>query len=88
LGKKGTSLLDRARDELYSHIHRCGVLEADADQIDEWMDETMEFIAKRYPDLGKTELDQLRTLGTRFCQPVIQHGREHTAVETEGATAA
>jgi hypothetical protein len=52
------------------------------------MDETMEFLAKRYPDLGNTELDQLRTLGTRFCQPVIQHGREHTAIEPEGATAA
>jgi hypothetical protein len=88
LGNKGTSLLDRARDELYSHIHRCGVLEADSEQIDEWMDETMEFLAKRYPDLGQAELDQLRTLGTRFCQPVIQHGREHTALETEGATAA
>ena len=80
--------MDRARDELYSHIHRCGVLEADSEQIDEWMDETMEFLAKRYPDLSNTELDQLRTLGTRFCQPVIQHGREHTAIEPEGATAA
>lgn len=80
--------MDRARDELYSHIHRCGVLEADSDQISEWMDETMEFLAKRYPDLKQTELDQLRTLGTRFCQPVIKHGSEHTAIEPEGATAA
>lgn len=63
--------MDRARDELFSHIHRCGVLEATVDDQDSWMDETMQFLAERYPDLGEQELMQLKTVGMRFCQPVI-----------------
>ncbi|MEN8376245.1 MAG: hypothetical protein ABFS34_12420 [Gemmatimonadota bacterium] len=88
MGSNGPGLIDRARDELYSHIHRCGVLEADEDQVSEWMAETVEFLAKRYPDLSSAELNQLNDLGTRFCQPVIQNSRQHSPAEPEGATAA
>jgi hypothetical protein len=31
---------------------------------------------------------QLREAGLRFCQPVIPHGHEHTAMAHEDATAA
>jgi hypothetical protein len=41
--------MDRARDELFSHIQRCGVLEADVDQRGEWFDDTIEYLAERYP---------------------------------------
>ena len=69
MGKQ--ELLDRARDELFSHIHRCGVLQATVDDQDTWMTETIEYLAERYPDLGAGELSQLKDVGMRFCQPVI-----------------
>jgi hypothetical protein len=64
------SLFDQARDELFSHILRCGVVEADAEQQKAWMDDTMQYLAERYADLNEEQLTELRTLGDRFCQPV------------------
>lgn len=69
------STFDRARDELFSHIHRCEVIGADPEQQEEWMDDTIDYMAERYPDLTDDQLDELRALGLRFCQPVISHGR-------------
>lgn len=74
---------DVARDELFSHIHRCGVLQASEEQVKEWMDDTMAFMADRFPELEERELKSLEELGMRFCQPVIQHG--HTAPQDENA---
>lgn len=85
-GKHATTTLDRARDELYSHIHRCGVLEATEEQQQEWMADTLDFLESRYPDLSKREIAELKDLGLRFCKPVIPHGRDSTAVEEERAT--
>jgi len=66
-------LFDQARDELFSHILRCGVLEAAADDQREWFDDTMEYLAERYEGVTAKELNQLRQLGERYCQPVIQN---------------
>jgi hypothetical protein len=63
---------DRARDELYSHILSCGVLEAAADQRKDWFDDTMGYLNDRYTGLNAEELNSLRVLGERFCQPVIK----------------
>lgn len=63
---------DRARDELYSHILSCGVLEAAAEQRREWFDDTMDYLTDRYAGLSSDDLASLRTLGERFCQPVIK----------------
>ena len=63
--------LDKARDELYSHILRCGVLQAQSDDQKEWFDDTIEYMAERYPSLGEEDLQDLRQLGERYCQPVI-----------------
>jgi len=62
---------EQARDELFSHILRCGVLEAATDHQKEWFDDTMLYIGDRYPDLNDDELEQLRTLGERYCRPVV-----------------
>jgi hypothetical protein len=75
---------DRARDELFSHIHRCGVLKATAEQQEEWMQETVEYMAERFPELGREELGELRTIGTRFCRPVIERTQEEAATDGEG----
>lgn len=89
MARKHDTVLDRARDELFSHIHRCGVLEAADDQQGEWMDETIEFMGERYPDLNRRELDELKAMGLRFCRPVIPHGKAGaTAAAVSGEDAA
>jgi hypothetical protein len=62
--------LEQARDELFSHILRCGVLEAAEDHRKDWFDDTMDYLAERYEALSDAELTELRTLGERYCRPV------------------
>jgi len=66
------STQDQARDELFSHILRCGVIEALPEHQKEWMDDTMQYLAERYSDLDEEQLGQVRVLGERFCKPVIR----------------
>jgi len=70
-------LMDRARDELFSHINRCGVLQASPEDQKTWMAETLDYLADRYPDLSNLHLDQLHDIGLRFCQPAIGHGTDN-----------
>lgn len=63
--------IERARDELFSHIHRCGVLNANAADQDVWMTETVEYLGERYPDLQMKDLVRLKAVGMQFCKPVI-----------------
>jgi hypothetical protein len=77
-------LLDRARDELFSHINRCGVLNAEESDQHQWMDETIDYIGERYPDLTDGDLKGLHEIGIRFCKPAIRHG----AKRMENATVA
>lgn len=74
-----------ARDELFSHIHRCGVLKATPEQQEEWMDDTIEYLSERYPELQREQLGELRTIGLRFCRPVI-HNASPESVGDEGGT--
>ena len=60
----------QARDELFSHVLRCGVIDALAEHQKDWFDDTMLYLADRYENLTEEELSQLRVLGERFCQPV------------------
>jgi len=62
---------EQARDELFSHILRCGVLEANSEHQKEWFDDTMLYLVDRYEDLSEEEMTQLRVLGERYCQPVV-----------------
>ena len=86
--RRAPSSLDRARDELFSAIRQCGVIGAPEEDRQAWMDETLEFMAGRHPELTPQDLAQLKETGMRFCQPVIPHGKEHTALSGEGANAA
>ena len=60
----------QARDEMFSHILRCGVIDALPEHQKDWFDDTMLYLQDRYEDLSEEELVQLRQLGERFCQPV------------------
>jgi len=73
---------------LLSHINRCGVLDASDDHKREWMDDTLEYLSERYPALSAADIQQLRDMGLRFCQPVIPHGKDHTASRSDDANAA
>ena len=66
------SSFDQARDELFSHILRCGVIEAEPQHQKDWFDDTMQYIAERYGDLPEESLGQIRLLGERYCQPVVR----------------
>lgn len=77
--------IERARDELFSHIHRCGVLKAAPADQDSWMTETMEYLAERYPDLGEKELFHLKSVGLQFCKPVISRLKIEEPKEEEEA---
>ena len=80
-------LMDRARDELFSHINRCGVLQAAEDDQKHWMDETIEYLGERYPDLADTDLRQLYEIGIRFCKPAIARGAGSNAATLAEAEA-
>ena len=60
----------QARDEMFSHILRCGVIDALPEHQKDWFDDTMLYLADRYEALSEEELAQLRVLGERFSQPV------------------
>jgi hypothetical protein len=81
-----TTDFDKARDELFAHIHRCDVLQANDEQRAEWMKETVDYLGERYPALAPEQLDELKAIGARFCQPAIPHGRGNTALTLEDET--
>ncbi len=62
--------IDEARDELFQHIMRCGVIGSLPEHQQEWFDATISYFEERYPELTKLEIVQLRTLGERFAQPL------------------
>ena len=72
-GKYETTVFDRARDELFSHIQRCGVLDADDEHRGEWLKDTTDYLRERYPELDRGQLDELTEIGDRYCQPAIRH---------------
>lgn|GEM_PF-243447 len=77
--------LDEARNELFSHIHRCGVLGASEDQQVEWMKDTVEFLSERYPSLKEKELKELEGIGLRFCRPVIVNAPAAAEADVDAA---
>ena len=81
------SPFEQARDEMFQHIIRCGVLQASPEHQKEWFDQTIDYLADRYHELGDSEVAELRTLGERFCQPP-KAKQEAAEAQTEAADAA
>ena len=63
---------DQARDELFQHVMRCGVIGSAPEHQAEWFDETMTFLADRYHELSKKQIADLRILGERFAAPTVK----------------
>lgn len=63
------SPFDQARDEMFQHVMRCGVIGSEPEHQKEWFDETMKYLSERYHELNKKEIVDLRVLGERFAAP-------------------
>ena len=85
MGRHDSTPLTKARDELMSHIQRCGVLDAEKEHRKEWLDDTIDYMAGRYTRLSELELAQLELMGRQYLKPVIPHGKEHTALNRGAA---
>lgn len=60
---------EEARDEMFQHIMKCGVIGATSVDQKEWFDGTMTYVADRYHELSPRQITELRVLGERFSQP-------------------
>ena len=83
MGRHDATPLTRARDELMSHVVRCEVLDARHEDRFEWLDDTIDYMADRYPQLGELEIAQLELMGRQFLRPVIPHGAGNNALTRE-----
>ena len=63
------SPFEEARDELFQHIMRGGVVGSHPDDQTEWFNDTMAYMTERYPELPAEQIQELRKLGERFAQP-------------------
>lgn len=70
---------EEARDELFQHIMRCGVVDAAPEHQEEWFAETMSYMTERFPELTTDQLGELRKLGERFAQPPKKRDAESAA---------
>ena len=68
-GPTEPSPFEQARDELFQHIMRCGVVGSEPEHVAEWFDETMKYMTDRFPELDEARIGELKTLGMRFAQP-------------------
>jgi hypothetical protein len=76
------SPFEQARDELFQHIMRCGVVGAEPEHVEEWFVETIKYMTERFPELSEQQITELQTLGKRFAQP------PKARAETDAASAA
>ena len=60
---------EEARDEMFQHVMKCGVIGATQEDQKDWFDATMTYLAERYHELTPRQINELRVLGERFSQP-------------------
>lgn len=80
MGRHDSTVLTKARDELMSHIVRCDVLEAEKEHQHEWLDDTLDYMAGRYPMLSDLQFAHLETMGRQYIRPAIRHGADFNAM--------
>ena len=81
-GPAEPSPFEQARDELFQHIMRCGVVGAEPEHVEEWFGDTIKYMSERFPELSEQQIAELKTLGLRFAQP------PKTRTESDAASAA
>ncbi len=60
---------EEARDEMFQHVMKCGVIGSAPEDQNDWFDGTMTYLAERYHELSPKQIAELRVLGERFSQP-------------------
>ena len=55
-----TTPFEEARDEMFQHVMKCGVIGATAEDQKEWFDGTMSYLAERYHELSPKQIAELR----------------------------
>jgi len=60
---------EEARDEMFQHVMKCGVIGSAPEDQKDWFDGTMSYLAERYHELSPKQIAELRILGERFSQP-------------------
>ncbi|HTR76982.1 MAG TPA: hypothetical protein VMH39_02690 [Gemmatimonadaceae bacterium] len=70
---------EEARDELFQHVMRCGVVGSEPIDQTAWFDETLQYMTSRFPELSEMQLADLRKLGERFAQPPKRRSEEDAA---------
>lgn len=78
MSKYQKATLKHARDEMYRQIHACDVLKATPEHQEQWLRDSMGYFEEMFPGLSDRELNELRVLGERFCQPPIPHGKAYS----------
>ena len=81
-GPAEPSPFEQARDELFQHIMRCGVVGAQPEHVEEWFADTIKYMSDRFPELSEQQIAELKTLGLRFAQP------PNSRTESDAASAA
>jgi hypothetical protein len=72
-----------AQDRLFVEICRCQVLDAADEDVETWLDDTVEYLAEEYPSLTHSEVSKLRLAGENFVAPPIPHGAARNATNRE-----
>ena len=75
--------MDDAKDELFAHMQRCEVPGAQATDVRDWMKDTTEYLASKYPELTEAQLAALEVVGRRYARPAIPHGKDATALNRD-----
>ena len=76
---------EQARDEMFQHVMRCGVVGAESEHQQEWFNDTMSYLADRYHELTPAQIAELRAMGERFVKP--PKAAEPQTGDADGATA-
>jgi hypothetical protein len=75
LGKHKRLDFDDARDRLFVEIQRCGVLQAADEDVEAWLEDTVEYLDERFPSLSESQLRKLKRVGRNYVAPIIPHGK-------------
>lgn len=84
MGKKYKRVpFEDARDRLFQEMHRCDVLGAEAEDVDAWLDDTVEYLGEQFRSLNLGQLDKLKRAGRNYAAPAIPYGGERDATNRE-----
>lgn len=68
---------------MLAEMHRCGVPGASKDDVREWLQDTVEYLADEFPSLSQAQLAKLKMIGQNYVAPPIPHGAGNDATTRE-----